>query len=68
MALKATPLNRSFYYDGRLLADPDPALSIEDVRAHYTGVYPDLNNASYTEEITDTAVKITFTAAVGTKG
>lgn len=69
MALRATRLPREFYFDGgRRLADPDPSLSIDEVRAHYVGVHPGLNNASYEEEITDTAHKVRFTSAVGTKG
>ena len=69
MPLTTKALPREFYFDGgRRLADPDPSLSIEDVRAHYIGVHPGLNNASYEEAITDTAHKVRFTSAVGTKG
>ncbi len=68
MALKTTQLQREFTLDGRKLADPNPELSVEDVRAYYTGTYPSLNNASYQEEVTGTAVKITFTTAIGSKG
>lgn len=68
MPLKVKQLNRAFFYDGHRLADPDPSLSVEDVRAHYAPMYPALNNASYTEEIADSVVKISFTTAVGTKG
>jgi hypothetical protein len=35
MALTAKMLPREFYFDGgRRLADPDPSLSIDEVRAH----------------------------------
>jgi PRTRC genetic system protein C len=68
MALKISSLPREFYFDGRKLADPNPALSIDEVRNHFSGVYPSLNNSSYTEEITGKAHKVTFTAAVGSKG
>ena len=68
MALKTMTLPREFILDGRKLADPNPSLSIEDVRAHYTGIYPALNNASYEEKLTDKAQTITFTASVGHKG
>jgi PRTRC genetic system protein C len=50
------------------LASPNDAFSIEEVRAHYAGIYPELNNASYTEEITDKEHKVTFTTSVGSKG
>ena len=52
MALKTVALPRTFYSSGRKLADPNPALSIEEVRAHYAGIYPELNNSSFEEEIT----------------
>jgi PRTRC genetic system protein C len=45
-----------------------PALSIEEVRTHYTGIYPALNNSSYEEQLTDRARTITFTTSIGHKG
>ena len=68
MALTTTSLPREFSLDGRKLADPNPALSIEEVRTHYTGIYPALNNSSYEEEITGKARVIRFTTSVGHKG
>ena len=68
MALKTKTLQREFFLDGRRIADPNPALTIDDVRAHYAGTYPALNNASYEEETTETAVKVTFKTSIGTKG
>ena len=68
MALKRSQLQRKFTFDGRPLADPDLNLSIDEVRQHYAGAYPALNNASYEEETTDNAVVIRFTTAVGSKG
>jgi PRTRC genetic system protein C len=68
MALKRSSLQRKFTFDGRPLADPDPNLSIDQVRQFYATEYPALNNASYEEEVTDTAVVIKFTTAVGSKG
>ena len=50
MALKIRTLQRDFFLDGRRIVDPNPALSIDEVRAHYAGTYPALNNASYEEE------------------
>jgi len=41
MALKTVALPRAFYSSGRKLADPNPALSIEEVRAHYAGILPE---------------------------
>ena len=68
MALKTIALPRTFYSSGRKLADPNPALSIEEVRAHYAGIYPELNNSSFEEEITGAEHKITFSTSVGHKG
>lgn len=68
MALKINSLQRSFYLDGRKIADPNPALSIEEVRAFYAGTYPELNNSSFTEEVTGTEHKVTFSNSVGHKG
>ncbi len=68
MALKTVTLPREFILDGRKLADPNPGLSIEEVRTHYTGIYPALNNASFEEQLTDRAQVVTFTTSIGHKG
>ncbi len=68
MALKTISLPRSYYLDGRRLADPNPEFSVEEVRAHYAGIYPSLNNSTYEEELTDTERKITFSTSIGHKG
>ena len=68
MPLKTTTLQREFLLDGRRLADPNPDLSVEEVRTHYSGIYPALNNASYQQEVTGHAIKVTFTTAIGSKG
>ncbi len=68
MALTTTAMPREFILDGRKLADPNPAFSIEEVRTHYTGIYPALNNSSYEEQLTDKARRITFSTSIGHKG
>jgi PRTRC genetic system protein C len=68
VAVKISSLQRSFYLNGSHIADPNPNMSIEEVRTFYTGTYPELNNSSYTEELTATEQKITFTSSVGHKG
>ena len=68
MALKTISLQRSFYLEGRRFADPNPSYTIEEVRAHYAGIHPELNNSTYTEEITDKEHKITFSTSIGHKG
>jgi len=68
MALKTTTLPREFILDGRKLADPNNAMSIDEVRTHYTGIYPALNNSSYEEQLTERTRTITFTTSIGHKG
>lgn len=36
---------RVFVYDGREFPDPDPALSVDDVKASFTQFFPELANA-----------------------
>lgn len=68
MAVKISSLRRSFYLNGSQIADPNPNMSIDEVRTFYTGTYPELNNSSYTEETTTTEQKVTFISSVGHKG
>lgn len=41
-------LRRIFMYGTMRLADPNPALTPQEVRAHYAATYPDLTSASIT--------------------
>jgi PRTRC genetic system protein C len=66
--VKISSLPRNFYLSGRRIADPNPSLSIEEVRTFYTGTYPELNNSTFTEETTATEHKVIFSSSVGTKG
>jgi PRTRC genetic system protein C len=68
VAVKISSLRRSFYLNGSHIADPNPNMSIEEVRTFYTGTYPELNNSSYEEDLTATEHKITFSSSVGHKG
>lgn len=68
MALSLKPMHREFLLDGRKVADPDPNLSIDEVRSFLSGTYAELNNASYDEEVHGATRRITFRTAVGTKG
>lgn len=71
MAITRSQPQRKFSFNGKSLADPDPNLSIEQVRRYYArspGMAA-INNASYDEEVTDKGVvKIKFTTAIGSKG
>jgi PRTRC genetic system protein C len=60
---------RVFTYNGIVLPDPSPEMSVEDVRDFYATQYPELANAAIEEpEPAGKATKHAFTRKVGTKG
>jgi PRTRC genetic system protein C len=60
---------RIFVYDGREFPDPDPGLSVEDVRKQLSDFFPELTNAETREERRgDDEVRYTFARRIGTKG
>jgi PRTRC genetic system protein C len=59
---------RIFIYDGREFPDPDPKLSVEDVRKHLAEFFPELANAESREEKRGEDAVFTFTRRIGTKG
>ncbi|MCC6175641.1 MAG: PRTRC system protein C [Chloroflexi bacterium] len=60
---------RVFVYDGREFPDPDPSLSVEDVRKQLGDFFPELTNAETREERRgDDDVRYTFARRIGTKG
>ena len=59
---------RVFMYDGRPFPDPDPALSVEDVRGQLSEFFPELANAETREERRGGDTVFTFTRRIGTKG
>ena len=62
-------MTRIFVYDGREFPDPDPGLSVEDVRKQLSDFFPELTNAETREERRgDGEVRYTFTRRIGTKG
>ena len=67
--LKVQPLTRMFVYNGVRLPDPDPELSVEQVRDMYVATYPELATAAVEgpSPVNDT-MQYTFTRAVGVKG
>ena len=67
--MEAHPLNRYFEVHGVKLPDPNPALSIEEVRTLYAHQYPDIATASITgPEAVGDKLGYRFTRAIGTKG
>jgi PRTRC genetic system protein C len=69
MALQASTLPREFMYQGSRIPDPDPKMSVEQVRELLTPSYPEIATATMTgPEDTGTALRYTFSRAIGSKG
>lgn len=72
MPLKIENLSRQFSYNGTVLADPDPRLSVAEVQAFHSTQYPELATA---KPVIETKTRgdaqtqtVLFTVAAGTKG
>ena len=67
--MEANPLVRSFEFNGMRLPDPNPKLSVEDVRALYAHPYPDIATATIPgpEAIGD-KLRYHLRRAIGSKG
>ena len=59
---------RIFLYDGREFPDPDPHLSVEEVRQQLSVFFPELSNADTREERRGENTVYTFSKRLGTKG
>lgn len=59
---------RRFVYDGREFPDPDPALSVDEVRQQLAEFFSELTNADHRTEAKGDAEVITFSRRIGTKG
>ncbi len=59
---------RKFIVDGRQFDDPDPGMTVEQVRMHFTDFFPELSNSDSSERTEGTDHIYTFTKKVGTKG
>lgn len=59
---------RVFVYDNREFPDPDPGLSVEEVRQKMADFFPDLANAEAKESKRGDDTVIEFVRRVGTKG
>lgn len=67
--MEIVKITRVFNYNGIGLADPNPKLSSDEVRAFYAAQYPELNNAVIEGPTTkDNQAKYQFLRAVGDKG
>lgn len=59
---------RLFIYDGREFPDPDPKLSVEEIRKQLSEFFPELTNAETREEKRGDDTVYVFTRRIGTKG
>jgi PRTRC genetic system protein C len=69
MALQASALPREFFFNGSRIPDPHPKMDIEQVRNLLAPSYPEIATATMTgPEDTGTALRYTFSRAIGSKG
>ena len=67
--LKTEVLLREFFYNGVRIPDPAPQMSVEQVRDLLTPQFPEIATATLTgPEDTGTALRYTFSRAIGSKG
>lgn len=67
--LTVAGLKREFVYGNQVIPDPNPALSIDQVRDALTAAYPEIATAALAgPEVTDTTMRYTFSRAIGSKG
>ncbi len=59
---------RIFIVDEREFPDPDPTLTVDQVREMMANFFPDLATATVTETARDEDTLYSFTRQVGTKG
>lgn len=59
---------RIFIYEKQEMPDPDPAMTTDEVRQHYSTFFPELSNAEVKESKRGDDTLFTMTKRVGTKG
>ncbi len=69
MTLKTTLLPREFVYNGAKIPDPNPEMTVEQVRDLLTAAYPEISTAAVSgPEDAGKTLRYTFTRAIGSKG
>ena len=67
--MKTVAMKRQFLFAGLKLPDPDPRMSVEEVRGVLALQYPEIATASLTgSEAVGETLKYTFERAIGSKG
>jgi PRTRC genetic system protein C len=67
--MEGHPLSRFFEVHGIKLPDPNPTLSVEEIRGLYSSQFPEIATATVTgpEQVGDKLV-YRFSTSIGTKG
>ncbi len=69
MALSVTKMTRVFQFNGIRLPDPNPAMSVDEVKSLYAAQYPELATAAVNgPEAAGDKMRYTFERAIGSKG
>ena len=69
MALTVSEVERRFVYNGTVLTDPGPGMSVDEVKGVYENSYPDLATATVEGPTEKNGVmEYEFKRKVGTKG
>jgi PRTRC genetic system protein C len=69
MALTVTKMTRVFQFQGIRLPDPNPEMSVEEVKALYAAQYPELATAVVNgPEAAGDKMRYTFERSIGSKG
>jgi len=67
--LTVSTIKREFVYGNQVFPDPNSALSVDQVRDVLAAAFPEIATAALTgPEVTDTAMRYTFSRAIGSKG
>lgn len=61
-------VTREFSFKGKKLEDPNPKMTVDQVRNFYSAEMPELVNVTWIEKQEGATVKIEFQGAVGKKG
>ena len=66
--MKVTKIERTFEFKGKKLEDPNPKMTVDQVRSFYAAEIPELVNVTWKEEQDGNKLNVSFQAAVGKKG
>jgi PRTRC genetic system protein C len=66
---ETSPVIRNFFYNGLKLPDPNPRMTVDEVRAFYSNRFADLTNATTNgPKIEGDELHYEFVRAIGQKG